>query len=843
LAPAARLHSIARQYKNIYIKPGDIVKTAMKRAATATPLTSQHQHRRTLARSIALAFAGTAACAPLAAHAADEEIQKVVVTAQSRSQSVQEVPISMAVVTAKDIQNLGARDLGDLTGYMPGLQVDATQATQPVFGIRGVQPTDYGIGTDTPVGIYVDGVYTGKTGGALMNFIDLQRVELLKGPQGTLFGRNSAAGAISIVTNEPDSAFDMAGHVKFGEYGRANLDAMVNVPLGQDTAARLVLVRASSDGWARNTTTGAHIGGDQSWATRLSVKQKIKDATLILSWEHEQLRQHSWPAFGVVKDPSLPLGGFTGVYDAAYTANFVDPRKAKLENDTDGGERRIFDGVTLRAELPVGGLTLRSTTAYRTFSSANLTDNDGTSRADFHLATDDHKQSYNWQQEFKLSGKTELLDWVAGVSFFDNRERQTSSAFVNTATLDNLSLMQGGGADFATLFAGLGQAGIPGVDGSSNFSWDESTYPVLHTRAVSIYQDIIWHLTPATNLTTGIRWSRDRKNMQWHTPGRQSPALDTLLNTYGPAAGLDASALPANVIFSAAGALAATPVNASHSWSDWSPRVVLDHKLTPDLLLFASLSQGYQAGGFNVYSPPNPTSANPKERDPSFEPEKMTNLELGFKLYAPSLRATLNGSLFAYRFKNLQDIRLGGTGLVPTYNIVNSDQQAKGLDLDGRIRIAPGVTLFGGIELIDQTYHRYQTTDTSGATLNLSGQTVGTPVFTGMAGVTGSWLALGGRVGATLQGTYHGKSRCNDDTRALQCLNAPAFRTGAAGSKTDLRLSWDNASGKYGVALLVNNLFDKRYVYNLDGQTKEIGLPFASVTPPRVIALEFRGSL
>ena len=138
---------------------------------------------------------------------------------------------------------------------------------------------------------YVDGVYTGKTGGALMNFIDIQRVEVLKGPQGTLFGRNSAAGAISVVTNEPDQTFDMNGHLKVGEYGRANMDAMVNVPLADNTAARLVFVRAESDGWVRNTTTGDRTAGDKSWATRLSLKHKISDATLNLTLEHEQLRQ------------------------------------------------------------------------------------------------------------------------------------------------------------------------------------------------------------------------------------------------------------------------------------------------------------------------------------------------------------------------------------------------------------------------------------------------------------------------------------------------------------------------------------------------------------------------
>ena len=135
---------------------------------------------RTLARSIAVAFAGTAAV-PLGALAQDD-IQKVVVTAQSRSQSAQEVPISMEVVTAKDIRNLGARNLGDLNGYLPGLEVEATQPTQPIFGIRGVQAGDFGIGTDMPVGIYVDGVYTGKTGGPLSTSTRWMSMKFIKAP-------------------------------------------------------------------------------------------------------------------------------------------------------------------------------------------------------------------------------------------------------------------------------------------------------------------------------------------------------------------------------------------------------------------------------------------------------------------------------------------------------------------------------------------------------------------------------------------------------------------------------------------------------------------------------------
>ena len=145
---------------------------------------------------------------------------------------------------------------------------------------------------------------------------------------------------------------------------------------------------------------------------------------------------------------------------------------------------------------------------------------------------------------------------------------------------------------------------------------------------------------------------------------------------------------------------------------------------------------------------------------------------------------------------------------------------------------------------MNYSFTRYRTVDSSGSVLlDLAGQTVGTPLWSAMAGVTQNWDMLSGHASATLQGNYHGKTRCNDDTRALQCLQGAAFSTGGSSTKSDLRVGWENASRRFGIALIVNNLFDRRYVYNLDGQGKISGVPYASVTAPRTIALELKGSL
>ncbi len=333
--------------------------------------------------------------------------------------------------------------------------------------------------------------------------------------------------------------------------------------------------------------------------------------------------------------------------------------------------------------------------------------------------------------------------------------------------------------------------------------------------------------------------------MTWYVPGRVSPDLDNFLNMFGPLAGLTAASFPANVIFDTAGKLASSPVTRSKDWTDFSPRLVADHKLNQDTLLFASVSRGYQAGGFNIFTPPNPASSTATGRDPSFSPEKMTNYEAGVKAVFPALRATLNASLFSYKFKNLQDIQLYSVGTIPTYNVITSDQKAHGLDLDGRIRFSPNVTMFGGLEYLDQSYTRYQRLDANGnVSLDLSGQPVGTPRLSSMGGVNINWESLGGgRTSVNFQGTHQTGTRCNNDTRALSCLDTPNIRTGTAVSKFDLRVGWDNADQRYGVALLVNNMFDQRYVTMLGGQTQQYGAPYAYLTTPRTFAVEFHASM
>ena len=199
--------------------------------------------RNTLADAIHAVLAGTGLVALLpgvamAQDAVPEEIEEIIVTAQLRSQSLQDVPIALQVVDRALIEDVAAENMGDLNGFVPGLVVSGDSPTQPRYQIRGIQTGDFGVGTDPAVGVYVDGIYAARSGASMLAFNDIERIEVLKGPQGTLFGRNSAAGAISIVTTQPSHEFDSLLKVRFGEFGKQYYEGMINTPIGEHFALR-----------------------------------------------------------------------------------------------------------------------------------------------------------------------------------------------------------------------------------------------------------------------------------------------------------------------------------------------------------------------------------------------------------------------------------------------------------------------------------------------------------------------------------------------------------------------------------------------------------------------------
>jgi iron complex outermembrane receptor protein len=773
------------------------------------------------------------------------EVETIVVTAQSRVQSQSDVPIAMQVLGEQQIVGLGANSLSDVNGYLPGLHVDGSQPTQPIFYLRGIGSGDFGIGTDSPVGVYVDGIYTGKTGGSLMDFNDVNRVEVLKGPQGTLFGRNSAAGAISIVTNQPEQSNEAEATVRYGSHDEVVAHGMVNVALSDTTAIRLSAVRNHGDGWITNSTTGQEAGADGEWGTRLAFKwSPSADTKLVLTWEHEVLDQPATAAFGLVRVPAgtlptIPLSD----------SELIDPLNSPLQNAAASRENRHFDGESIRFETKLGQMTLTSNTAYRQFHSFNTEDNTGTDNPVTFLGSSNAEVNSSFQQELKLAAQSPLLDWVAGASFYRVHAHQTSTVNTDTDTIDTLFINNPGAPLFGQPLFGTIDAALsaPGL-GLGN-PWSERMINSSVTTSYSLYGDVIWHLTPTTNLTTGLRETYDKKTMSWYTPPYSAAALDDQFSAatgapFGVTAGALLSALAGgtvppitNILSRHAAATASSPISAEHHWTNLTPRVVLDQKLGDRTMVYVSVARGYNAGGYDAQSPLA-----------RFDAEYMTNIEAGIKSALPDAHAYMEGSVFRYKFTNLQNITLVSAGALPIYEITTSDQSAYGVDLSGNIELIHRVTLFGATEFLRQRYDAYSYVDPlTGQTVSLNGQSVGSSQFVATGGLRFNWLTFGGETELLAQTSYTGPTRCNTQvTEEYGCLHTPVVDTGVARTRVDLRLGWQSPDGHYGIAVLVNNALDKQYLTlapNGGLGAFTLGTPYATATAPRFIGVEVQARL
>lgn len=768
-------------------------------------------------------------------------LDTITVTAQSRQQELQDVPIALQVVDQQLLDDVAAENLGDIDAFVPGLVVDAVQPTQPSFRLRGVETNDFGIGTDPAVGIFVDGVYGGRGGGVLLPFLDVERIEVLKGPQGTLFGRNTAAGAISLVTRRPQDETEARLRLRLGNYGKQYVDAMWNIPVSDVSAFRINALFNHSDGWFQDGATGKDLGGENVWAARAAWQLRIGDnTTALLSWDHESLDQNGRVTTGIVPLPAYPQRPPVPVDPDDY----LDPRKVPTYSDAENAEWRTFDGVTLIVDHGFTWGNLTSTSSWREYDSLNQTEEDGTNRADLYIDSVNTESNETFYQEFKFAGSNARLDWVAGASFFKEDARQTSEVNTNTEAVDNIvrnlgiaPTPDGSLFGFTSLLAQMN--GIPvSLVGDR---WNERFNNTLSTTAYAAFGDVIWRATDRLNLTFGLRYTRDEKDFTWLNTSRNAPELEAklaLLESLGFFAALGQMGIPITrelLTFDMAFIDPPAMVNKGvlvrdkRSWSDVSPRFVVDYHLDDRTMVFGSLAKGYKAGGFNAL-----------QIGPAFENEDVWNLEAGIKQSFG--RFAWNASLFHYRYDNRQSVRLidpdpNNPVDIPRFVFDTGDLEATGIDVDLRWKVTDGFTLDAQAEWIDSKYKDYVTPEG----VDLDGEPTGEPRFSASVGAAYKVdLAGHGELRFSARHAYRGRSRCNagSDLQGDCGVNA-LLDIGEARDRTDLRIGWTAPQGHWSWAVYGNNVFDNQYVKGLNTYGRgPLGLVGATITEPRTYGME-----
>jgi iron complex outermembrane receptor protein len=804
------------------------------------------ERNQTLARAIAATLAGNclaaALLAPLPALAQDADatstIEEIVVTAQRREQALQDVPITLQVIGNDLLDDVAAEDMSDLNGFVPGLVVSGDSPTQPKFQIRGIQTGDFGVGTDPAVGVYIDGIYTARSGSSLLAFSDIERIEVLKGPQGTLFGRNSAAGAVSIVTRQPTDEFDASVRLRAEDYNKQRVDGMVNIPLADNLAVRINGVWNQSDGWVEDAATGKDLWPEDNWATRVALRWELGDeTTATLSWDHDELDQFARPAIGIV---SLAASDVRAPYPAD-PASYLDPLKAPVFNDAvNNEESRKFDGATLFIDHAFGWADFRSSTAYRQFETVNLEDEDGTNKLALYFDTANVEDNDSFYQEFKFSGQSGAFDWVAGASWYSEDAKQTSDTHAYTDSIDTLLLNLGlsptpDGTLFGFTSDVLAANGIPLT--MLGLPWREAMHNEGNFEASAVFGDVIWHATDKLNLTFGLRYTHDTKEFSWLNGPREAPELDATLAALEAGGFFDAFPIPPqayqfDVVFdySALG-IEGQKVTLSDSWDDISPRFVADYKLTPDVMVFGSVSKGYKAGGYNSV-----------QIGSRFDNEDVWNYEAGLKSVFADVGLVFNASTFYYVYQDKQAISLvtGVNGGIPQYLVDTSDEEAFGVEVDARWQPVDALTLTANAAWIDATYKEKFVED-GDEIRDLSGEPTGEPYFSAALGASYVWtLGSGAKIDLSAMHAYRGSSRCNSESDLQgDCDISPAFDIGEATNRTDARLAWIDQADRWGTAAYVTNVFDNQYVEGVNNLTRDtFGTPFASISEPRIWGVE-----
>ena len=570
------------------------------------------------------------AAATLTAHhgaSAQDAIDEIVVTARRTEESVQSVPVAVTALTDEQMDVQQIENIGDLAMTVPNLSATGGPqgATDANFFIRGVGQFDFIVTSDPGVGVYVDGVYLGRTVGALVDTGAVQRIEVLKGPQGTLFGRNTIGGAINVTTKAPEiGAFSGEAELTIGSRDRVDFEGGVNLPLG-DRAALLVYGQArAQDGW--RDRDGEVFGVQLDGASFGDIERESLNGSFLLEASDTlsiTLRA-DWTEDSGSPRPQLLAGGVEGFGPPGQppTIPFGINAPFPLDDDrTIQGNRAVSEaevwGTSATIEADLGAATLRSITAYRELNAFSVTDNDATPFAIYDQTSGVEQSQFS--QELQVFGglMEDRLSYLAGVYYFEEDADQ-----------------------FQTLC--LGGLNIPG-DLRCGFSFQGNDQSVEN---FAVFGEVDFEIFEDVSLILGGRYTDETKDILANqrldftflqTVGAPPPFAPPGTPPSPPSAGPLGYVLPT-----------LDGVEQSLDFEEFTPRIGLNWQASSELFVFANYSEGYRSGGFNgrVFVP--------TDTIPTFEADTNTSYELGFKSDWLERRLRVNGTAFFTKYEDIQ---------------------------------------------------------------------------------------------------------------------------------------------------------------------------------------------
>ncbi len=744
---------------------------------------SKTYHRRLLASASLAVVAATAAAPALAqtadlagaggpvvtalAAAAATPAEEIVVTARRQSEKAQDVPIALSVVTAKKLERTGAFTLNDLQSQTPSFTAYQSNARNSSIGIRGIGVSSASDGLDTTVGVYVDDVYLGRPGMALEDLIDVDQLEVLRGPQGTLFGRNTAAGVVNITTKQPSFQYGVVGEASFGNLGYNQERVSLTGPLLDDVLAfRFTAFNTERDGYVSNTVTGIPGNGVGRSGARLQLLAQPNDKVSVrVIGEYSQ--ENDTCCVSVLKS-TLPgaLASTTARTLTALAELGVTPTASTTSVPYNSPQDMLTDqnATSVEVKADLGWADLTSVSAERYWHFHPLQEGDSTALDINEVSV---AQTHDWQvsQELRLASKPGRFTWQAGVYFF------------NQNLQDHFILDQWGtdASAFYTAYARTANPAAAAITVTPHSQYNEDDRAV--TDSAAAFAQANYQLTDKLTLTGGLRYTYDDKKGVAHT--------SDVGTVYGP------SAIPFNYDVDVNG-------------GDLSYLASLSYKFSKDALAYLSYSTGYQSAGLNLNSAV--TAGSPLV----LQPEHVGDWEAGVKqtLFDHSLTLNLDGF-----WTNLSGLQ---ANIVPT-NGARSYLANVGTILSRGVEAEATIDPLEGLELtLTGSYDDAHYTSYPNAPCPLG--------VTGVCSLTGKPVYEAPRWIASALAAYQFEIAGQKSYVQAQY----AFRSDAYGTVDDgplaripaygllnLRLGTRFGDGRYDVSLWANNVTNQTYYLNV----------------------------
>lgn len=561
-------------------------------------------------------------------------LEEVVVTARKRAESLQEIPISVIAFDANKLESLHIDDLMDLGTKLPNVNLSGAGgagSSNASFYIRGLgSGARNSPNTEGSVGVYIDDAYYGKTDGAVFDVVDVESIEVLRGPQGTLFGRNSTAGAIRYVSKKP-SFEGIEGKVSatFGDFDRRDLKAAINIPMSDTVAARVSATSLNRDGFVRNMIDGSSLGSIDTTAVRASLTFRPSDRLDInITADYSDNDSTGAPtvATAVRDGAGIWRAPFAGTEDQINTQMYgFSHANTPTDNffESYGAGDHFIDRESTGANLTImydinDAVSLKSVTTVRNLDAQTGYDMDATVADLVDRLTD---RSIDVKtQEFQLSGTTDNVEWIAGVFYLEDeitsRER-----------------------DFR-----MNHAGFPGI-GSIQ------VVDPHYTESTAVFGQMTYSMSDDHAITAGLRYTKDKKRQSVFSGG-QNDAFD--------AAPLES--------------------RTSDSWDAVSGLISYEWNVNDDVFLFGTYSRGFRAGGLTDEGPTQVVNGTPEFVSATYDPEYIDNYEIGIRSDLLDKRLRVNLTAFYMEATDLQLTEVLSPGSSDTRTSNAGEATIKGIE-------------------------------------------------------------------------------------------------------------------------------------------------------------------